>query len=70
MQNAAIYFRLTPSFWKNSNAALILLFALSRVSLPSSHGRHIVGKPNGSAPDNNKKKTIINNIKIIDTAVY
>ena len=50
-----LYFCLTPSFWKNSNAALILLFALSRVSLPSSHGRHIVGNPKGSAPNNDSQ---------------
>lgn len=41
----------TPSFWKNSKAARSRLLALSTVSLPSSHGRWMVGKPKGSAPD-------------------
>ena len=41
---------LTPSFWKNWKATRSRRLAFTTLSVPSSHGRANVGRPNGSAP--------------------
>ena len=45
---------LMPIFVKNSKPALSLRLAFSIVSVPSSQGLVMVGKPKGSAPGNYK----------------